>query len=484
MIGPVEMMQTARCVAAAALTAAVLAGRGAEAGDAASPPNFRLFPEAADAPTPRPAGAAPAPKTRFGLAAGELLGLQILSWGFNRYVANEDYAHISWDTVRDNLRAGFTFDSDKFSTNQLGHSFGGGYYFNAARSNGFTFWGSALFTAAGSALWEITGEKQGPSLNDLVNTALGGAVFGEACHRLSQMVLDERARGGARVAREALAGLIDPAQLLTRAFTGDLRAVRSERGDFLEPSRFVAEVEAGWRHFVSGSRANPDQAVVAAAIRYGDPFDRAVSRPFDSFDLALDLSRPSSAWLTRVEIRGLLGGRDLDARSTGARHVLGLFMDFDYTNNDSWIFSSQSFHFGLLGMRPLGKSVELRAEALAVVSPLAALQNDHVEASSGLVGRQYDYGPGAGVATAVRVRRRELDLATLTYTVFWMHTSDGIMRNATLQSLHAEGRLPVAQPLSVGGAWSWSRRISTYDEFDTTRTAATLWRAFVSWMFR
>ena len=245
--------------------------------------------------------------------------------------------------------------------------------------------------------------------------------------------------------------------------------MRADAGDYLRPSRFVAEVDAGWLHDVSSRRANPDQALFSASIRYGDPFDRAVSRPFDSFDLDVEHVVPELELAHARRDPGLLGGWDLDAGSTGGRHVLGVFMDFDYTNNDTRIFSSQSFRFGLLSLRPLGAGVELRAEALGAVAPLVAIQNDHLEASSGLVGRQYDYGPGAAVFTAVRLRRRELDLATLTYTLFWTHTSNGIGRNASLQSFRAEARIPVAGPLAVGGSWSWGKRITTYDDYDTTR---------------
>jgi hypothetical protein len=489
MIRPVEMMQTARRLAAVALVAAALAARSARAQDAPlspGPPRFRLFPEAVPPPSPKGPGGVPAPKPekRFWMAAGELLGLEVVSWGFNRYVMGQDYAHISSETVRNNVQAGFAFDNDKFATNQLGHAIGGSFYFNAPRSNGYSFWESAPFVLAGSYVWEMVFETQSPSLNDLVNTTLGGMVSGEAAYRLSQMLLDDRARGGERVLRETAAALLNPTQLVTRLTTGDLWAARTERGDYLVPSGFVAETDVGWRHFVSSRRANPDQALVTLLARYGDPFERAVSRPFDSFEASVDVSMPSSAWLTHVEIRGLLGGWDLDPGSPGGRHVLGFFIDFDYTNNDTRIFSSQSFRFGLLSMRPLGKGVELRAEALGVVAPLVALQNDHTDESHGLVGRVYDYGPGAAVFTAIRIRRNELDLATLTYSVFWTHTSNGIARNSSIQSFRAEARAPVAGPLAVGGSWSWGKRISTYDEFDTFRTDATQWRAFVSWMFR
>src|SRR5665811_2319139 len=87
---------------------------------------------------------------------------------------------------------------------------------------------------------------------------------------------------------------LNPTQLITRLTTGDLWAVRAERGDTLLPSGFVAEADGGWRHFVSSTRANPDQALFTAAVRYGDPFDRYVSRPFDSFDLGVDVSWPVS----------------------------------------------------------------------------------------------------------------------------------------------------------------------------------------------
>ena len=468
MIRPAEMMQTARHLVAVALVAAALTSRGARAQEAAESEKAK---EKAKA-------------KRFWLAAAEIGLLEFLPYAQDRFVNDEDYAHISIESIRKNFSAGFSYDNDKFTTNQLGHTIAGSLYFNAPRTNGYSFWESAPFVLAGSYIWEMFGEKQGPSFNDLVNTALGGITMGEATYRLSQMVLDDRARGGDRVLREVAAALLNPTQLITRLRTRDLWAVRTERGDYLLPTGFVAEADGGWRHFVSSTRANPDQALLTLVVRYGDPFARAVSRPFDYFEAGADMSSPSSAWLTRVEIRGLLGGWDIDADAAGARHVVGVFMDFDYTNNDTRVLSSQSFRLGLLSMRPLGKGVELRAEALAAVAPLVAIQNDHLAESSGEVGRSYDYGPGAGVYTSVRLRRKDLDLATLTYSLFWTHTSDGIARNSSIQSFRAEARIPVVGPLILGGSWSWGKRITTYDDFNTFHTEATQWRAFVSWLFR
>ncbi len=207
MIRPVQMMQKARRAAAAALAAASLAASGARAED--TPPRFRLFPEAAEAPPARPPGGGPAPK-RFWLAAAELGILEFLPWAQDRFVNDEDYAHISVESIRRNLDTRFKFDNDKFTTNQIGHAIAGGLYFNAGRTNGYSFWESASFALAGSAFWEVFGETQGPSFNDLVNTTLGGMTLGEAAYRLSQVLIDDRSRGAARVAREALAGTREP----------------------------------------------------------------------------------------------------------------------------------------------------------------------------------------------------------------------------------------------------------------------------------
>ena len=75
-----------------------------------------------------------APK-RFLPAAGELILLEIGPWAFNRYVTKEDFAYISWETVKANFKAGFGYDSDTFNVNQSSHPYHGSLFFAAARSN-------------------------------------------------------------------------------------------------------------------------------------------------------------------------------------------------------------------------------------------------------------------------------------------------------------------------------------------------------------
>src|SRR5215471_1262778 len=99
---------------------------------------------AAAMPQDVPPGVAVAspPPRRFWLAASELALLQVLPWVYNRYIADEDFARISWHTVSENFKAGFGFDSDHFNINQSQHPYHGSLFFEAGRSNGYNYWES------------------------------------------------------------------------------------------------------------------------------------------------------------------------------------------------------------------------------------------------------------------------------------------------------------------------------------------------------
>ena len=145
MIRAGPMMQTALRAAAAVLLAAAAAAPAARGEDGSLPSRFRLFPEAALPARPGPGeGTVPggrpakAKEKRFWLAAAEIGILEFLPYAQNRFVNDEDYARISTESIRKNLDSGFSFDNDKFATNQLGHSIAGGLFFNAPRTNGYS----------------------------------------------------------------------------------------------------------------------------------------------------------------------------------------------------------------------------------------------------------------------------------------------------------------------------------------------------------
>ena len=109
---------------------------------------------------------------------------------YNRHFAGDadDYdSNIS--TIRHNLHSSWVVDSDPFRTNQLGHPYLGSMYHGFARSAGLNYWEALGYTFAGSALWEIAGERTPPSRNDQINTGIGGTFLGEALFRMAHVVL-------------------------------------------------------------------------------------------------------------------------------------------------------------------------------------------------------------------------------------------------------------------------------------------------------
>ncbi len=140
-----------------------------------------------------------------------------------------------------NMEQGWVWDLDDFVVNQVGHPYQGNNYFNAGRANGLSFWESAGITAFGSGTWEYFGETNHASLNDLVNTTLGGIALGEMFHRAAWLVRDTRATGRGRLWKEIAATAIDPVTGVKRFLSGDSSRV-SEK-----PAEMVPSALAGRR---------------------------------------------------------------------------------------------------------------------------------------------------------------------------------------------------------------------------------------------
>ena len=107
--------------------------------------------------------------------------------------------------MKENLRTGFKWDNDGFLMNQFMHPYHGSQYFNAARSNGLSFWESCLYPYGGSLMWELFMENQAPSYNDLINTPVSGILIGEISYRISDLIIDESKTGFMRFLTETAA---------------------------------------------------------------------------------------------------------------------------------------------------------------------------------------------------------------------------------------------------------------------------------------
>ena len=222
-----------------------------------------------------------------GWALLEVTAINTTVWAFNMYVLKRDWSVVNLRTWRRNLATGFVWDRDDFSTNQFAHPYHGSAYFNAARDHGFGFWGASAFTLLGSLQWEFFGEQKLPSINDLINTTMGGWAQGEAIYRLSSMLLDSRDTGTRRVAREVSAGLLNPIRGFNRAVRGDAWRSAPTPEDW-QPPVFATLLRSGYLNIDTGEPLN--QFFAELDLRYGDALRFPVNAPFDAFSMGVQFT--------------------------------------------------------------------------------------------------------------------------------------------------------------------------------------------------
>ena len=107
----------------------------------------------------------------------ESIALNFMYNGIN-HLRGHPTANISFKTMWNNLLDGFEWDDNAWRTNQFGHPYQGSNYYTAGRANGLTYWESSGLAAFGSATWEYFFENNRASLNDFINTTLGGITLG------------------------------------------------------------------------------------------------------------------------------------------------------------------------------------------------------------------------------------------------------------------------------------------------------------------
>jgi hypothetical protein len=154
-------------------------------------------------------------------------------YGVANLVRGQVTARVTPKTWWDNMENGWVWDLDDFVVNQFGHPYQGNNYFNTGRSNGLSFYESAAVTAFGSATWEYFGETNKASMNDFINTTLGGIALGEMFHRAAWLVRDTRATGRGRLWREIGATALDPITGVNRFLTDDSSRVVDKPAEFV-----------------------------------------------------------------------------------------------------------------------------------------------------------------------------------------------------------------------------------------------------------
>ena len=274
-------------------------------------------------------------KKHYWQAAAEVTAINIGVQLFDRWGIKSDFAQTNFRTLKRNFTDGMVWDNDFFITNLFAHPYHGNLYFNAARTNGLSFWESAPYALGGSLMWEFLGETEPPAINDIFATTMGGMAIGEMTHRLSHTMLDDRDRGFRRFLREAAATIVNPIQGLHRIISGDAWRVRRDHYLYHDYNRIPIDVSfsLGWRYLADDGALfrGVHAPSLNMTLTYGTPVDgERHTTPYDFFDAETNISLGGGQPLVNsLQIVGRLWSMPiLDKKDMAGE--FGIYQHFNY----------------------------------------------------------------------------------------------------------------------------------------------------------
>lgn len=389
------------------------------------------------------------PRSAWWKPAVRVLASDVFNWAVARYAFKYDWAKVTPTDWKNHFKYGGEWDTDGFGINFIGHPHTGSYYYNVARSNGYSYWASLPYAIEGSAIWEYFGENSKPSYNDLINTPISGAFLGEIFYRLSSNVLDDRTRGAGRVFREILAGIINPTRSFNRLTSGKMFRVTNKEVYQKEPlnitlssgAHVVNDKIGKDNKFATGST----KAIANIQLDYGDPFEGVRRKPFDVFRLRVELSDYSDQdFLDHINGYALLAGKSLKKE----RLLGGIFQHYDYWRNSIFQVASLGFGGGLISRIPVAKYSNIYSTIHLAFVPLAGNNTQYGPDTSAF--RHYNFGGGfeAKVEETFNLNK----WATIGFTGFYyfIHTYDGIPGNSLVGIFRPSLTLRLFKNLYIG----------------------------------
>ncbi len=417
-------------------------------------------------------------RIHFWPALGEVGILLVVPWFFNRHVADDSTAVLSFDAWKSNIVQGMEWDRDAFQTNMWAHPYHGGTYFNAARSNGYNFWQSAAWSWGGSFLWETFGENNRPAVNDWMSTAIGGIGLGEVLHRFSLLVWDNSGTGFGRTAREFAGFLVNPLGGFNRLVRGEWTKVGPNPEDRF-PSASAGALRLGYRWIGEGGRDEPQSGgFLSFDYRYGDAF-KDFGRPFDAFEFTAQLYGNNEVQrMGLVHLTGSLYGTELK-KTEKADHVFHLAQHFDYVNIRTLETGGSSLSATFLSRWDVSESWNVFTR----IEPSALLIWGVNSEYSDFTKRDYDFGSGAGLRARIGLQNQSGAGVGLTYLLLWQHTLNGAIGDHVIQLGGVQGYVPVYKKLGLGATWFLNVRNSYYRDYPNVYRRNPEFRAFAAWSF-
>jgi len=453
-------------------TAALLLACGAAAVNAQ--PSVAVVPAQAEGSASAPA-AVPIPpreaEKSFTVPALEIVGFDFLLNRYNkRFSGSSDY-DVTAASIRRNLRGPWVVDNDPFKINQFAHPIQGSIYHGAGRATGLNYWEASALTFAGSAMWEIAGEKTPPSRNDQIASGIAGSFLGEPLFRMAHMVLRERS-SIPEPWREWIAAVISPAVGFNRlAFGPRFKGSFNDHDPAYYGRLHVGPTHVTQHAFDPSSSFKVNMTQVDFALDYGMPgkIGYVYRRPFDYFSFRTLFS--SANGVEDFSTRGLLYGTDY-AMGDDYRGIWGLYGNYDYLAPQIFHVSTTSLSLGTTAQWWATKTIALQGTVLAGLGYSAASTTDRSLAND----TEYHYGTAARMALALRVingSRASIDLSARRVAL-------GLITNRSagrddMTRIDTAFTWRVAGPHAIGVNYLWSHRKASYPTVgDRRQTLSTV----------
>jgi hypothetical protein len=401
-------------------------------------------------------------------------------------------ARITPKTWWDNMQQGWVWDLDDFTVNQVGHPYQGNNYFTSGRANGLNFYESAALTAFGSGTWEYFGETNFPSVNDFVNTTLGGIALGEMFYRTAWLVRDTRATGRGRLWREIGATVLDPVTGYNRFRRGDASRITDKPADMV-PSTLGGFTSGGvlWRGSETRAFDATGQPFLEMDLVYGDPQMGHSRTPYDAFSVRLRFGGGSA--FSEARVRGRLLGQPLGS----GKRQFSVLQSYDYQSNDAYATGAQSFEAAYGVTHALSSRTDFWFLGWGGLTVLGAVDSlplgiterpEEPEEPGGEQGvsegpRFYDYGPGATFGASASFSRDRRPFAVLFYEGRHLYSLDGVRANHFLQRSRVDLLLPLRGSLGLGVSGEYFFRQSFYQDEDNSQLEYRYpqFRAYLTW---
>ena len=258
--------------------------------------------------------------------AGEIIFVNGVLGAANYYIGARGWAQIGTASIIENFELGFDWDPDGFPCNTLDHPYHGAVFFGAARSVGYSFKESLLFSSLGSLQWEFFMETERPSTNDFIMTSFGGAFLGEILFRASVEFLRPRENRPISFWGHTAGFLTSPPLWVNSRLYP--KSISFHKGP--SPLEYVA-LGAGLGN--AQSRGEPDvryNPLLFAEARYNRTREGQAVLPYDYFTVRAELEQIKTGdILKRIETNGILTGSSQPLFKAD-RSLSGLFASYDY----------------------------------------------------------------------------------------------------------------------------------------------------------